>query len=246
MHAGKRLWQLRLGALVFAPIRLHTLAPEPTAASGDEACSCCMPASGPHAALADSDDNDDVAAGVLAHGLPETHALVACKDGSLQCVDARAGRLIWRLAAACGAPSGASGAAVDVPLGSLMVRLQGGKHPVVQPHPDTGSHGSRRGAGGGTRGRVCADSLVSPGECSGAGLLEVPCPADAVSLQTSARARVALCSASGALAVLRGPRDSRAVAGAQLPAESFSAPVAFDGRIVQGCRDDHLYCLTWH
>ncbi|KAK9825637.1 hypothetical protein WJX81_002282 [Elliptochloris bilobata] len=35
------------------------------------------------------------------------------------------------------------------------------------------------------------------------------------------------------------------VAGAHLPAESFSAPVAFDSRMVLGCRDDHLYCLAW-
>lgn len=234
---------------MFAPVRLHSLAPEPTAAHAaalrTEACSRYMPASGAPAALADGGDDDDVDVGALAHGLPDAHAFVACKDGSLLCVDARAGRLIWRLAAACGAPSGASGAAVDIPLGSLVMGLQGCTNPSMHPQPDTGSSGGRRDAGGGTPGPVCADGLESQGECSGAGQLPLLCPADVVSLPASAHARLALCSASGAVAVLRRPSAS-VVAGAQLPAESFSAPVVFDGRIVLGCRDDHLYCLTWH
>ena len=31
----------------------------------------------------------------------------------------------------------------------------------------------------------------------------------------------------------------------QMPADSFSAPVAFNKFAVLGCRDDHLYCLEW-
>ena len=31
----------------------------------------------------------------------------------------------------------------------------------------------------------------------------------------------------------------------QLPAETFSEPVAFTDFIIAGCRDDHLYCLRW-
>ena len=161
----------------------------------------------------------------LARALPEAHALVACQDGSLLCVDARAGRLIRRLASACGAPSGASGAAVEVSLGSLMMDLQGHQSPHTHCLPDTGSSGGRQDAAGG---------ISEP----------LPCPADAASVSGAAHARLALCSVRGTLAVLQWPSAS-VVAGAQLPAESFSAPVVFDGRIVLGCRDDHLYCLTW-
>lgn len=204
-----------------------------------------MPATSAPAALADGSDCDNDDAGALAYGLPEMHAFVACKDGSLLCVDARAGRLIWRLAAACGAPSGASGAAVDVPLGSLMLGLYTDRNPTARPQTDTGSPSGGRGAGGSYPGSDCADSLESHGECSGPVHLPLPCAADAASVPAAAHARLALCSASGAVAVLRMPSASCA-AGAQLPAESFSAPVAFDGRIVLGCRDEHLYCLTWH
>ena len=31
-----------------------------------------------------------------------------------------------------------------------------------------------------------------------------------------------------------------------LPADSFSAPVAFGRYMILGCRDNHLYCLQWH
>ena len=203
-----------------------------------------MPATGAPAALADGSDHDDDDAVALAYGLPETHAFVACKDGSLLCVDAHAGRLIWRLAAACGAASGTSGAAVDVPLGSLMAGLHRVRNPTAHPQTDAGSPSGGRGAGGSCPGSGCADSLESYGECSGPVHSPLPCAADAVSVPASAHARLALCSANGAVAVLRMPGAS-VVAGVQLPAESFSAPVAFDGRIVLGCRDDHLYCLTW-
>lgn len=244
-HAGSSLWQLSVGALVFAPIRLLTLAPAPSAghaaASCAEACSRYMPTTATPAALADSSDHDDHDAGALAHGAPETHAFIACKDSSLLCVDVRAGRLIWRLAAACGAAIGLSGAAVDVPLGSLMASLYRVGNPTAYPQTDAGSPSGGRGAGGSCPGSGCADSLESHGERSSP--VPLPCVADAVSVPAPAHARLALCSASGAVAVLRVPGAS-VVAGAQLPAESFSAPVAFDGRIVLGCRDDHLYCLT--
>ena len=248
-HAGSRLWELSLGALVFAPIRLHILAPEPVAghaaAAGVEACSPYMPATGAPAALADGSCFDDDHAGALAHGLPETHAFVACKDGSLLCVDAHAGRLIWRLAAACGIPRGASGAAVEVPLGSLMAEMHREKNSNTCPETDTGSPSGGRDTAGSSPGSGCADRLDLHGVCSGPGHSPAPCAADAVSVLASAHARLALCSASGAVAVLQVPRAS-IIAGAQLPAESFSAPVAFDGRIVLGCRDDYLYCLAWH
>ena len=204
-----------------------------------------MPATVAPAALAAGSDYSDDDAGALAHGLPETHAFVACKDGSLLCVDARAGHLIWRQAAACGAASGASGAAVDVPLGSLMQGLHRGYNPITRPQTDAGSPSGGRDAAGSCPGSGCADSLESHGECSGPVHLPVPCAPDGVIVPAPAHARLALCSASGAVAVLRVPGAS-VVAGAQLPAESFSAPIAFDGRIVLGCRDDHLYCLTWH
>ena len=32
---------------------------------------------------------------------------------------------------------------------------------------------------------------------------------------------------------------------AQLPSETFAAPVAFGRYVVLGCRDNHLYCLQW-
>ena len=198
-----------------------------------------MPAFGAPAALAEVDMH------TLARGLPEAHALVACQDGSLVCVCAHTGRLIWRLAAACGAPSGASGAAVEVPLGSLMAEMQGPRNPSIHLLPLAGNSGDGRQAGGDVPGPPCADSPQAQGGCSGAGRLPLPRPAEAAGAPAAAHAaRLALCSASGALAVLRWPGASVA-AGAQLPAESFSAPVVFDGRIVLGCRDDHLYCLTW-
>jgi hypothetical protein len=33
---------------------------------------------------------------------------------------------------------------------------------------------------------------------------------------------------------------------AAMPAETFSTPAAFGGRMVFGCRDDHLYCVAAH
>ncbi len=35
------------------------------------------------------------------------------------------------------------------------------------------------------------------------------------------------------------------LAAVAVPAETFSTPAGFDGKLVFGCRDDHLYCLSW-
>jgi hypothetical protein len=247
-------------------------------------------------------------------GAADAHALAACQDGSLHCVDARGGRLVWRRPAAPGAaPGGRPGLALEARLGPAAPPPQAGgaAAPVRAPHAVAGrATAAERGPGGAEAAQPGRETRRSEpprlgqqdpsrdlGPAAPSARHLVLCAAGgavavmqrpgvptrraqgAVAGCTPARAGEAALPGSGALAGGLGgapraaacgaepgastacgkgslapdPSDPawhdcilpRTVAGAQLPAEAFSAPVAFDGRVVLGCRDDHLYCLTW-
>ncbi len=247
-------------------------------------------------------------------GAASAHALAACQDGSLHCVDVRDGRLVWRRAAPPGAaPGGRPGLALEARLGPAAPPpgAGGAVAPVRAPHAGAGrAPAAERGPGGGEAAQACCEirrnDSPRPGQqdagqelgpampsarhlvlCAAGGAVAVmqrpgtptrPAPHDPAGCPPAGAREAALPGGSalaggpsgGPRATASGaePHASRAygkgssapdpseparhkcilprtVAGAQLPAEAFSAPVAFDGRVVLGCRDDHLYCLTW-
>lgn len=51
-----------------------------------------------------------------------------------------------------------------------------------------------------------------------------------------------ICSSCGVLYLL-DIASGRVVAKTTLPSKVFSSPVCVDGRVVVGCRDDHVYCV---
>lgn len=173
------------------------------------------PATGPSATSGDvAGDGSALLAAAAAGAEPECMpaaaplALVATQDGGLHCVDARSGNLIWRRALACGDPSGASGAALEARLGHAFAswsahRFSSGVTPDDDLRVSHGAQG-RSPAAGRAEGSCAQDAVdvwgsTASNDCP-PGAAPVP---DAVSAPRSDVAHLAMCSTSGAVAVLR-------------------------------------------
>ena len=249
------------GSLPVSPMSLITshaaaVAAAPGATSGAAAgayptnCPCpaaaapiAGPSAEPGAAAGDSSEFLAVAAGAepgcAAAAAPL--ALVATQDGGLHCVDARTGRLNWRRALACGNPCGASGAALEAHLGhAVAFRSAHRFSSSVTPDNDPSmSHdvNSCSPAAGGAKGSCAQDAVdlrgarSRAGNDAAAGAAPAPDAVPAPGINT----HLALCSTSGAVAVLRCPgacptsRQPKPLGGAR---EAGGTPVC-ESRMIQ-------------
>lgn len=173
------------------------------------------PAAGPSAISGDAaGDRSALPAADAAGAEPERVAaaaplaLVATQDGGLHCVDARSGNPVWRRALACGDPIGASGAALEAHLGRAFPswsahRLSSGATPDDDLRVSRDARGCSLAAGG-AKGSCAQDAVDIWGSTASNGAPPGAAPVpDAVSAPGTNVAHLAMCSSSGAVAVLR-------------------------------------------
>jgi hypothetical protein len=219
----ERRWTTHSGAPLYAPLSL--LQPASSHASAE-------PHNTGSRARGDSDGSDDMEAG------SGTVVLAADQAGRASGLCLRCGRLLWVLNVQCsssgnnitGGASSGGGSAV-VPLRASLV--------VCRPLLPAGSAATGLPCGG----RQEVAWTAGPGA---AGVAEAP---DSRCVCCSPKAAIASDAAavSSSATHLPVPAAAAAVphAAAAMPAETFSTPLAFGGRMVFGCRDDHLYCVSW-
>lgn len=172
-------------------------------------------------------------------------ALVATQDGGLHCVDARSGSLIWRRALACGDPSGASGAALEAHLGHAFAswsahRSSSGANPDDDPRVSYDAQGCSPAAGRAV-GSCAQDAVDAWGSTASSDAPPGAAPApDAASAPRTNFAHLAMCSTSGAVAVLRcagacpSSRQPEPLGGAR---EADGTPEC-TSRVIQGVSGD--------
>ena len=235
LHAGTLLWRISLGAQVFAPLAL--LPPLP---SGTTAHQCRIPG--------------------LSLGTPPHAVAVADQQGKLHVLCCSCGEAAWAAVTLMSGETGsgtsaATGAVADMDhiLGRLHA-LWTGSGQLVAGAPGKGSAEVRLG-----------DS--DAGAASGLASAEAALPAQAgATLSEDRPISVVWCRNDGIVGVLQCPTGRQGVAdhddrlmtklcgqqsgggwgvkAVQMPADTFSAPVAFGPFVVLGCRDDYLYCLS--
>lgn len=235
------LWTTQLGAPVYAPLSL--LQPvsicEDTKprSSGGRAGSDCLGAAHPAQGSRGGGGGGETCDTEAGSG---TVVLAADQAGRLSGLCLRCGRLLWALDVqwsdgdTISGGIGGDGVGAAVPL-RASVAVRGPLLPAWSA-----------AAGPPRAGKQAIAWTAGPGA---AGITEVP------------DSRCVCCSPSTAIAsdaaavnsyTVRPPEGSVQAAGsavpltaAAMPAETFSTPVVFGGRLVFGCRDDHLYCVTW-
>lgn len=206
-----------MGAPVYAPLSL--LQPAPSQADA-------KPHSSGNKASSDSDGSHDMEA---ASGMV---VVAADQAGRLSGLCLRCGRLLWVLHVqssggdASDSSSGSGGVDAAVPLRASVAGC--GALPLA-----SSAAGEPACAG---RQRIAW--TAGPGA---AGVAEVPgsqcgCCSPSTAITSDA--------AAGDSCTVRAPEGSLPAAAAAMPAESFSTPIAFGSRVVFGCRNDYLYCVS--
>lgn len=241
IRAGTVLWRSTLDAQVFAPIALLPAVP------AEHQCRIPAPASGTTAQTV-----------AVADQRGRLHVLCpSCGKAACPPVPLTAGEPGGGAAAATGVCSVPE---MDTLLGRLHALQTGSYHEADSPGQLSVAMPAERDSGS-----------IAQTVGTHAGPEAVPLRRGGAALPECGACRVAWCRNDGLVGMLRLPTGSQAgavpetgvpvnmavqrteggdagisdVGAVQMPADTFSAPVAFGPFLVLGCRDDHLYCLRW-
>lgn len=234
------LWSTDVGAPIFAPLSslqpaLAALSGAAHSAAGSDGSSSCR-----SNATSEAPGSSGGRGGSGAAGGGSTVVLVPDQSGCVSGLCLHCGHVMWQIEL-CGSGSG-SGSCGDVAVrASVMVTPP--LPPLTAAAPVAASQRIAWTAGPGAAG--VAEVPSGGFDCSNCGAGAAGCSAVSTA-GTHAAAGLAAAPAPGLAAHAQptGRRRSSAGAASAMPAEAFSMPVGFGGRLVFGCRDDHLYCVS--